>query len=54
VNGNRAGNNRPDVQYDQCGVHHCVEYDTIPGNSARHGDVIRQNDPNAVVELNVL
>ena len=54
ANGNRVGNNRPDVQYDRCGVHHRVEYDTVPANGARHGDVIRRNDPNAAVELNDL
>jgi hypothetical protein len=54
VNGNRVGDNRPDLQYDRCGVHYCVEYDTIENNSVRHGEVIRANDPNAEVDLNVL
>jgi RHS repeat-associated protein len=54
VNGNPVGKNLPDVQYDRCGVHHCVEYDSVPSRSRRHGEVIRRNDPNAKVELNEL
>ncbi|MDF2176845.1 SpvB/TcaC N-terminal domain-containing protein [Aliiglaciecola sp. CAU 1673] len=54
VNGNKVGTNRPDIQYDQGGCHHCVEYDHVPRNSTRHGDQIRANDPNAKVELNLL
>ena len=54
VNGNKAGNNRPDLQYDKCGTHHCVEYDTVPANGARHGDVIRSHDSSTSVELNSL
>ncbi len=53
VHGRRVGNNRPDIQYDQCGVHHCVEYDTFERNSVRHRQVIRRNDPNTGIELNV-
>ena len=54
VEGRRVGNNRPDVQFDRCGIHHCVEYDTRPRNSVRHGQVIQQRDPNAVFEPNQL
>ena len=54
VNGNKVGTNRPDIQFDQGGCHHCVEYDTIPRNSTRHGEVIRANDPKTKVELNQL
>jgi RHS repeat-associated protein len=54
VEGNKVGTNKPDVQYDKGGCHHCVEYDTVPKNSTRHGEVIRGNDPKANVDLNVL
>jgi len=54
VNGNKVGTNRPDIQYDQGGCHHCVEYDHVPRNSTRHGDQIIANDPNVKVELNLL
>jgi hypothetical protein len=54
VNGNKVGTNRPDVQYDQGGCHTCVEFDTVPRNSKRHGEVIRGNDPKSKVELNQL
>ena len=54
VDGNRVGDNRPDLQYDQCGTHNCVEFDTNPSRSKQHGETIRQNDPNARVELNEL
>jgi RHS repeat-associated protein len=54
VNGNRVGDNRPDLQYNKDGCHYCVEYDNSLDNSVRHGEVIRANDPNARVELNRL
>ncbi len=54
VSGNKVGTNRPDLQYDKGGCHYCVEYDTVPRNSTRHGNVIRQNDPKVRVELNQL
>lgn len=54
VNGNKVGTNRPDIQYDKGGCHHCVEYDHVNRNSVKHGQVIRQNDPNTKVELNRL
>jgi RHS repeat-associated protein len=54
ANGNRVGTNRPDLQYDQSGCHRCVEFDTVPRNSTRHGDVIRANDPKTKIELNQL
>lgn len=54
VDGNKVGTNRPDIQYDQGGCHHCVEYDHVPRNSTRHGDQVRANDPDAQVELNLL
>lgn len=53
-NGNKVGTNRPDVQYDKDGCHHCVEFDNIPKNSQNHGEVIQRNDPEAVIDLNIL
>ncbi len=54
VEGNNVGKNRPDVQYDKDSCHHCVEYDTVPKNSTKHGEVIKQNDSKVKVELNEL
>jgi len=51
VNGDKAGTNRPDIQYDRDGCHTCVEFDTNPSNGTRHGDVIQKNDPSAIVDL---
>ena len=53
-NGNRVGNNRPDIQFDQNGQHHNVEYDTDPNRSAHHATVIPANDPAAVNEFHIL
>ena len=47
VNGDNVGTNRPDIQYDQNGVHHNIEYDTTPKGSARHQNQIPANDPNS-------
>jgi RHS repeat-associated protein len=47
VNGNLAGTNRPDLQYDRDGVHHNVEVDTTSSGSARHQATVPANDPNA-------
>jgi len=52
ADGNRVGNNRPDVQYDRDGVHHNVEYDTNQRSSDRHRSTIERNDPNAKNEFN--
>jgi hypothetical protein len=60
VKGNRTGNNRPDLQYDQFNKktgkweHVCHEYDNIPANSINHGKEIKKNDPNAVVVQTIL
>ncbi len=54
VNGKNAGRNRPDVQYDKKGRHHNVEFDNSKKASEKHGTTIKQNDPNAKVELNNL
>jgi len=47
VNGDRVGDNMPDVQYNKDGIHHVEEYDTR--SSGGHGDRIRCNDPDAHV-----
>ncbi len=52
---NKVGNNRPDVQWnDTNGNHHCYETDRSVSNSIKHGKTIRANDPNAIIELNIL
>ena len=52
VNGNKVGNNRPDVQYDFDNTHINVEFDTKPINGEKHQQTILKNDPNATVILN--
>ncbi len=55
ANGNRVGNNRPDLQFDQNGKHTNVEVDNNAVNSEAHGQTIRQNDPQAncvLIKLN--
>lgn len=44
---NIVGNNRPDLQYNQNGVHFNVEFDTNLRSSEKHQKVIPQNDPAA-------
>jgi RHS repeat-associated protein len=51
INGNRAGNNRPDLQYDLRGQHYNVEFDNVPARGEQHGITIRANDPNSVCIL---
>lgn len=51
INGNKVGTNRPDIQFDKNGQHHCVEFDMNPSNGGKHGTVIQGNDPNARVQL---
>ncbi|KGN81815.1 hypothetical protein HW49_03770 [Porphyromonadaceae bacterium COT-184 OH4590] len=48
VDGDKVGNNRPDIQYDLDGVHYNVEYDTTVSGSQKHQKTIPANDPNAV------
>lgn len=45
-----------DLTYNmtKVGATHCVEFDHVNRNSVKHGQVIRQNDPNTKVELNRL
>ena len=51
VNGNKVGNNRPDVQYDLNGEHYNVEFDTKATNGYNHQKTIQANDPNSHVIL---
>ena len=47
--GNKIGNNRPDVQFnDENGYHHNVEFDNDPKKSAKHKETIERNDPNSI------
>ena len=50
INGNRVGNNRPDVQYDYNGQHYNVVFDNNSSNSVKHERTIRENDPNSQIE----
>ena len=45
VNGNKVGNNRPDVQYDYEGKHYVIEIDNRKRSSTMHEKTIQQNDP---------
>jgi RHS repeat-associated protein len=47
VNGNLAGTNRPDLQYNRDGVHHNVEVDTTVSGSAGHQATVPAKDPNS-------
>lgn len=52
--GNKVGNNRPDVQWNADGVHHNYEVDRTKKNSDRHKKVIEGNDPKAEFEYELL
>ncbi len=54
INGNRVGDNRPDLQYDLDGQHYNVEWDYNQNRSDQHGQTIRNNDPNSICVLNKL
>lgn len=45
--GNRVGNNRPDIQFNKDGVHTNIEYDTQKRSMEHHRKVVTDNDPNA-------
>ena len=45
INGNRVGNNRPDIQYNLNGQHYNIEVDRNLKNSQKHETVILKNDP---------
>jgi hypothetical protein len=52
ANGNKVGNNRPDVQWtDKDGVRHYQEYDHNPASSLKHAEEIMKNDPSGIVHL---
>lgn len=54
ANGNRMGNNRPDIQRDLDGIHHNLEVDRNVRNNVKHERVIRKNDPEAIYEKEIL
>ena len=54
VNGNKVGNNRPDVQYNKDEVHYNYEVDRSATNNAAHERVIRKNDPNSIFEGEII
>ncbi len=55
VNGNKVGNNRPDVQStNQNGERVHYEVDRTAKSSQKHVDQIQKNDPNAKVETEII
>jgi len=48
VNGNKVGNNRPDVQYDKNSAHHAQEFDRSGSKGDAHRETIQKNDPQVV------
>ena len=54
VNGNTVGNNRPDIQWDNNGVHHNFEIDRTIKNNQKHEEIIKKNDPNSVFHKKLL
>jgi hypothetical protein len=48
IEGNRVGNNKPDLQYDLNDTHYNHEFDTTEASSLKHQDVVPKNDPAAV------
>ena len=52
--GNKVGNNRPDVQWNADGIHHNYEVDRSRKNSDRHKKVIEANDPKAAFEYELI
>ena len=54
ANGNKVGDNRPDLQYDLNGTHYNIEFDNTDAGSQAHQQVLPQNDPNANNEFNIL
>lgn len=47
VNGNKVGNNRPDLQFDKNGKHTNVEWDHSKKSSENHKKRVDANDPEA-------
>ena len=47
VNGDKVGNNKPDLQYNRDGIHYNIEVDTTDKGSSGHQKVLPQNDSNA-------
>ena len=53
-NGNKVGNNRPDVQYNKDGKHYNYEVDRSATNNAAHEQVIKNNDPSSRFEGEII
>ena len=53
-NGNKVGNNRPDVQYNKDGHHYNYEVDRSATNNAAHEQVIKSNDPGSIFEGEII
>ncbi|ECE6154580.1 hypothetical protein DPK65_20675 [Salmonella enterica subsp. enterica] len=47
INGNKVGNNKPDIQYNKGDVHYNIEYDTNTRASKKNEAVITASDPEA-------
>ena len=55
ANGNKVGNNRPDLQWtDGQGQRHYWEIDSNKSSSNKHGETIKNNDPNGIIHLEIL
>jgi hypothetical protein len=54
INGNKVGDNRPDAQYDLEGKHINYEVDRSSTNSQNHVNKIKQNDPNAEIQKDII
>ena len=52
--GNTVGNNRPDVQWDNDGIHHNLEVDRTTNNNKHHEQVVKKNDPNSIFHGKIL
>ena len=52
--GNKVGNNRPDVQYNKDGKHYNYEVDRSVTNNATHEQVIKNNDPSSIFEGEII
>ena len=54
INGNKVGNNRPDIQYNKDGKHYNVEIDRNIRNNKRHQTKIKENDPDSEFEGKII
>jgi len=54
VNGNKVGNNRPDLSYTYKGKRYNIEFDNSKIRMQKHEKTLIQNDPNAINILNYI